>query len=913
MRSGHACARTQRRQASDIDNLRLRLRPALALAAYHYKGQPVTRFRPIILAGLVAALLHAPLQAQHGLADGGPFDPAVPTPTSVLGYELGERFTPHHLIVRYAEAVATASPRVRLDTVAHSHEGREVLLVTITSEANQARLEEIRRAARTLADPRTASAAELERLVAATPAIVWLGYTVHGNEASGVEAALAVMYELAAAGDPETRMILDSVVVLIDPVQNPDGHERHVQQVLWDRGRFPDPNPAAMEHGQAWHGSRTNHYLFDLNRDWLVHAHPETRGRMAVFTSWFPHVAVDLHEMGHNTTYFFAPPMPPVHQNVHPLIWKGWERFSRGNVEAFGAEGLGFYTREDFDEFFPGYGPSWPIMSGAIGMTYEQASSRGGAIERDDGTVLTLRESTRGHYVASRATLRTAATHRTERVADYLAFRQASIRDNARSALRTVAFADDGQGRATALVHVLQRHGIEVGRLNRPTDVRATAYGEDRTASVRLPAGTYVVDLAQPQGVLARTLLEPEAALDPAFVAEELERRETGERNRFYDMTAWALPYLFRVDAWWTGQAVGPAGPVLPGDGGGTTVAGGAGDASLPDRARYAYAFEPGHEASLRLLAALLADEVRVRHASHPFRADGTEFPLGAFVVIVNRNEADVHDRVRARTAETGARVVALHNARVEEGPDLGSSSVRPIPASRVGLVGGDGISATSFGAAWHAFDELFRFPVTRVGLAGLTQALDGFDVLVIPSAFNLGSRLGETGAEALTRWVRQGGTLITLDGATAWLASDEGPARLRVRDSEPAEDGRAPLPAAVPGAILRAEAHAGSPLLAGVAGTELPVVVFGTTIYEAPVGVRPGEVVLRLAPEDRLRLAGYLWPELPPRLAGAPYVWTERLGSGRVIAFAGDPNFRGITRGLLPLFANAVFLGPTM
>jgi hypothetical protein len=865
--------------------------------------------RSLVRVWFVVLWLPAGLAAQHGLADGGPYDPSIPSPRAVLGYDLGERFTAHHRVVRYAEALAAASPRVRLDTVAVTHEGREVLLATVTSEANQARLEEVRRAARRLADPRGETAAELERLVATTPTVVWLGYTVHGNEASGVEAALATLYELAAAGDAETRMILDSVVVLIDPLQNPDGHARHVQQVERDRGRFPDVNPRAMEHVQDWQASRTNHYLFDLNRDWVVHAHPETRGRMSVFTSWYPHVSADLHEMGSNTTYFFAPPMAPVNANVHPLIWEGWSLFSAGNQAAFAEEGLGFFTREGFDEFFPGYGPSWAIMSGAIGMTYEQASSRAGAVRREDGTVLTLREATQGHYVASRATLRTAALNRAGRVSAYLAFRQAAIRDNAPASVRTVVFADDGQGRAAALAEVLRRHGIEVGRLGADQEVRrAVSYLDGDVGRIRLPAGSYVVDLAQPQGVLARTLLEPEAALDPEFIEEELERRRVGERSRFYDLTAWSLPFLFRVDAWWTGERL--AGLV-----GAAANSAAAGAWAPPEPARFAYAFEPGDEASLRLLAALMADDVRLRHATRPFRAAGRDFPRGAFLVVVQRNDAGVHDRVLERAAETGARVVALHTAAVESGPDLGSSTVRPIPRARVGLVGGEGVSVTSFGSAWYTFDQLLGYPVTRLRAADLAAGLEELNVVVLPSAYGAAEALGEGGLEALERWVRNGGTLITMDGSTAWLADEAGLVRLsllRVTEREDGEPGT-PLPAHVPGAILRAVADVPSPLLAGIEGRELPVMLFGSTIYQAPADVAPGETVLRYAGEERLHVAGYLWPEVPGRVAGTPYLWTERVGSGRIIAFAADPNFRGMWRGLLPLFANAVFLGGTL
>ena len=274
-----------------------------------------------ILAALCWAAAPSLLHAQHAFSEGGSYDPAIPTPQSVLGYEVGERFTPHHMLMRYLDRLAATSRRVKVDTVARTFEGRELLEVAVSSEANMARLDAIRAANARLADPRGASGAELERAVATTPAVVWLGYTVHGNEASGVEAALATLYQLAAGQDAETRMILDSTVTLIDPVQNPDGHERLAQDTWRRRGAFgPDPDPNAMDHEGSWPGARTSHYLFDLNRDWFLHTHPETRARMRTFATWHPHVAVDLHEMGSNATYFFAPPMEPVNRNVDRSI-----------------------------------------------------------------------------------------------------------------------------------------------------------------------------------------------------------------------------------------------------------------------------------------------------------------------------------------------------------------------------------------------------------------------------------------------------------------------------------------------------------------------------------------------------------------------------------------------------------------
>ena len=868
--------------------------------------------------GLLLAVA-APLHAQHGLADGGTYDPRVPTPEAMLGYRLGERFTPHHMLMRYLEQLATTSARVRLDTVAHTFEGRELMRVVLTSEANRQRLDAIRRDAQTLFDPRRADAAELRALVARAPSVAWLGYSVHGGEASGVEAAIGVLYQLAAGTDAQTRMILDSVVVLIDPVQNPDGHERHVQDVMRMRSAFGVPTlPAAMIHTGTWPGPRTSHYYFDLNRDWFIHSHPETVGRVRTFMEWAPHVAVDLHEMGSNSTYFFAPPMEPINANVPQSVRDWWDIYAAANAEAMARHGWSFFRREGYDEFYPGYGVSWPVLNGAIGMTYEQASSAGGAIRRIDGTVITLREAVMHHYTTSMATLLTTARRRQQRVRDYLAFRQSAIHEQQRGPMRAIVFARDDDGRADSLAQRLIANGITVQRLRGAANLRnATPFAGNSSRNARVGEGAYVVDLAQPQGRMAKALLEPEAWLDSLFITEELASRETSQPNRFYDITAWSLPYLFRVNAWTVsappdGLEVVDAARAAPG-------------AAQPPRAGYGYAFRAGSETSLRMLAALLADSVRVSYARRSFRVGERSFPNGAFIVRAASNHEGVHETVRKHAAASGPEVIALSSAMVDEGTDLGSNSVIPVRPPRVALVGGPGISGNSFGFAWYAFDQRLRYPVATVSAASLTNALDDVNVVVVPSvqAPVLDRELGDGGRQRLGDWVRAGGVLITLDGGTSWLANERlGLSRLRVRsDTVRADTARAdstrrdapagaPLPAVVPGAIVRVQADTLSPLLAGIGTDNFGVLVFSDRVLRAPRDFRPGEIVLRYAPAAQLRIAGYLWPEVPARLAGTPYLWTERVGRGRVIAFAGDPNFRDLWRGLLPLFANAVFLG---
>jgi hypothetical protein len=854
-------------------------------------------------------------RAQQTYGTGGPYDPAVPSPRVALGYEIGDRFTPHYQMSRYLERLAATSRRVRLDTMGRTFEGRELLLAVVTSEANQARLDQIRADAARLADPRGASPAELAALTARVPATVWLAYTVHGNEGSGTEAALALAYQLAAGQDAETRAILDSCVVLIDPLQNPDGHERHVQDVSRARGMLGVPTfPGAMVHQGSWPGARGSHYYFDLNRDWFLLSHPETRGRVATFLRWWPMVAVDLHEMGSNATYYFAPPMAPVNKNVPASTLRWWDIFAAANAAAFDAHGWSFFRREGYDEFYPGYGVSWPILTGAVGMTYEEASSSGGAIRRTDGTVLTLREAAWHHYTAAWATLATTARRARERVRDYLAFRQQAVADGERGPMRAIVIERDDQGRADTLVARLLENGIAVQRLRAATDARdATEFGEPAPRAVRLPAGAYVVDLAQPQGRLAKSLLEPDAELDSSFIHEELESRRTGQPDRFYDLTAWSLPLAYRARAWWTRAAVGPADAVALAE-----LTADAPRPAAPAPARYGYAIRPGSEASLRLLAALLADSVRVWYARRPFAQGGERFPHGAFIVRVALNDSSVHETVRQRAATIGAVVVPLVSAAADSGTDLGSNSVFPLRAPRVALVGGAPISGNSFGFAWYAFEQRLGYPVTTVAAQTLDGArLEEFDVLVVPSvgAPQLERALGEGGRERIAAWVRGGGTLITIDGATGWLASERlGLARLRVRRDTTRADstGGAPLPADVPGAIVRATVDTLSPLLAGIRG-DLPVLVNSDRILSVPKDLRAGEAPVRFAVTARLRLSGYLWPEVPARLAESPYLWTERVGRGRVIGFAGDPNFRDHFRGLLALFANAVFLGPSM
>lgn len=851
--------------------------------------------------------------AQHSWSEAGrTYNPSVPTPRAILGYELGERFTTHKQMMRYIERLAAASPRVRVDTVSHSFERREMLLVTVTSETNMAKLDDLRNQARRLADPRVLSAGESDAIIGRLPAIVWLAHSVHGGEGSGVEAGLALLYQLAAGTDVETLMALDSTVVLIDPNQNPDGRERHTHDIqrTWSFQGL-STTPGALNNSGSWPGPRTSHYSFDLNRDWFIMSHPESKGRIASFLSWMPHVAVDLHEQGSSASFFFAPPREPDNKNNPRHLFKWYDIFAAAHGAEFDKHGWSYFRREGYDSFYPGYGEGWPMLTGAIGMLFESASSSGGAIQRNDGAIRTLRQAAWEHYTAEWATVRTSARRRTELVSDYAKARREAISIHAAGPMRAIVFERDDQGRADSLAMKLRANGIDVLRFNSNTELRdATPYGEARVQTpVRVAAGSYVVDLAQPQGHLAKAILEPDAELDSAFIRDELELRRTGQPDRFYDITAWSLPYAYRLKAWHTRTL--PAGA--------TAFAELARNVGTPvPRANYGYAFEPGSEASTRLLASLLKDSVRVWYAPKSFTTGGRAFPHGAFLVRVAPNGNDVHEEVAALATQAGAAVFPVASAGVDDGTDLGSNSVRPIAIPRVALLSGSPVSGNAFGFTWFALDQRIGYPASLVDASFVSGAgLSDFNVLIMPSLQGgaLDRALGEGGRNRLGEWVRNGGVLITIDGATAWLAQESTRlARVRVRRDTTRADSSAgaPLQTNLPGVLARATIDTLSPLLAGINTTEIPVFANSDRVLSPPKDIRAGEAVIRFAPESRVRLSGYFWPEMPARLAESPWLWTERVGRGRVIAFAHDVNFRDLFRGMLPIFANAVFLGST-
>lgn len=870
--------------------------------------------------------LLAPLA--HGRAVALPeLEPEVPSPSDFFGYALGTRFTHHHRLLEYLEHLAEASPRVETWQYGESYEGRPLTLVAVSTPDNVERLEELRTERLRLADPRGLSGDEIDRLAAELPVVAWLAYGVHGNESSSAEAAVAAAYVLAAGRGEEWDGLLSGTVVLIDPLVNPDGRERYVSFYEHARGRVPDPDPDAAEHFEPWPGGRQNHYLIDLNRDWSWVTQRETRHRLAAYRAWEPQVFVDYHEMFSESTYFFPPAAEPVNPLLDERTVAWLDVFGRANADAFDRQGWPYYKAESFDLYYPGYGDSYPGFRGAVGMTYEMAGhGRAGlAVERRDGTVLTLADRIARHLTTSLATVRTAAENREALLAT---FARARADAAARSGPAYLWPADAPE--AGALAELLELHGIDVGRLEGDVRLRARRLsgvdsgsagndsGPDEAAEERrFPAGTFVVHAGQPLGSLARTLLDRAPKMGEEFLERQRARLERNVGVEFYDITSWSLPLAFNLEAWVApapGRAL--AGKVREGRGEGRVGVAGEG--------RVGFLAPPAGLAGFRLAGALLREGIAFRVALEELELGGERYPAGTLFVPRLGNEGEgrppLEEALAPLAAEAGVRLAGVDTSYSTEGISLGSDLAPSVVRPRIGLLSGEGVSPTSCGFLWHLLDRQVRLPYSRLLTDRLGRVgLEGFDVLVLPDGRGYGRVLDGRVGEELARWVREGGVLVAVGSAHGWLVERE------LTSVEPwktpeAEGGEAgaeegePAPLArrhidTPGAILATRLTPHHPLAAGLPAPP-PVLFQGSELLE-PTG-DPQVDVLTAAPESPV-LTGVAWPEAEERLAGSLLVSIERQGQGAVVLFAQDPDFRLFWRGTAPLFLNAVLYGPTL
>ena len=819
----------------------------------------------------------------------------ITAPGDFLPHQLGENFTPHHMLVDYYQLVAEESDRVSLEQYGTTNEDRPLLLATVSTPENLARIDAIRennlrRAG--LLDGNTDP--ELDNI-----AIVWLSFSVHGNEAAGSEASMGVLYDLANPNNPETSQWLENVVVLLDPSENPDGYNRYTNWYRQVAARHPDPSPGAREHNEPWPGGRVNHYLFDLNRDWAWQTQKESRHRMVKYREWMPHIHADLHEQGYTSPYYFAPAAAPFHEYI--TDWQGnfQTEIGQNHARYFDQNGWLYFTRERFDLLYPSYGDTYPTFNGAIGMTYEQGGhSRGGrAIDLPTGDTLTLYDRVAHHRTTALSTVEIAAREAdrlTTEFANY--FRNSS--GNPRGNFKTyVVSAGNQPGKVRALTELLDRNGIEYRRATGSRKYRGTSYTSGEAVDGEVGAGDLIVSAYQPRSVLAQVLFDPSATVEDSVT---------------YDITAWSVPLAYGLETFATTDR-------LDVDTEDYTFADYQDPFSGVDLAT-AYAFALPWEGmnSARYLAALLRAGIQVRTSETAFTFGETEYPAGT--LIVNRGDNRVHPdfagTMRRVTREHEANVPVLETGfSVNVGGDLGGSNYSLIGEPKIATLSGEGIYPNEFGQVWYFFEQDLEYPLSIFEREDLMGIVEGdYDILVLPEGrYNF----SEAETEALTGWVRGGGKLIAIGSANGSLAGKDGfglknkeAEQDTLSDEEKREQRLQPyggqerrfIEGFIPGAIVQVEMDDTHPLSFGIGDAYSTLKVSDDAYDYLENGWNVGRV--RSEPQ----VSGFVGNKAYDKIQETLNFGVEPMRGGQVIYLVDNPLYRAFWENGKFLFANALF-----
>jgi hypothetical protein len=825
---------------------------------------------------------------------------AIPASDEFLGYKLGERFTPHARILDYFHLLTTRSNLITMQQFGETYEHRPLMLAVITSPKNRAALDSIRANVAALTDPNATTQTRANEIAKSTPAIAWLAFGVHGNESSSAEVSMEVAHTLLT--DPNSAPLLDNLVVLIDPLLNPDGRERYISWFVRTRGEDADPNPDAFEHNEPWPGGRFNHYLVDMNRDWAWSSQREVQARVAEYRKWNPQVFVDFHEMGYQSSYFFPPDARPVNANLPKDVDAWLEKFGRADAEAFTKKGWTFFTGEEFDLFYPGYGDSWPSLHGAIGMTYEVAghSRAGSAITRDDATVYTLADRIARHYTTAMATLRTASENRE----GLLQYTYEMMRKQVASGLNTYLLQPDSPN-FRPLIEMLERQSIAMSQLGTPLTIKASRIDSDTADTHLFPAGTVVINTRQPLGGLAQTLLERSPVFTKGYVEEQQKRAHADEPDEFYDLTSWSLPLAMNVDTYVTTLPVtGEMHPYAP---------------PAPPAfhaARYGYIIDGSEPNVYRAAGRMLRDAIHFNVSEDVVSVNDHNFARGSVVVLKGNNKSDLDASLEHVIHDTGAAITPIDSGWTGA-TSFGSSKIHFIKDPRIALVGGPRVNATSYGMLWHTLDVDTPLPHSNLSVESLRNTdLSKYGVIVLPDG-DYGDRFGKN-AEKLKAWLTSGGTLVVIKSASSFLREkDVEISKLKPWEApKKKDDDKDKTPATpelyndyrVPGATFRTVMNDRSYLTFGVPRSP-NVLIEGSAAF-LPVSHAVDNIVT--ITKEKPLVAGVAWNESLDRLKGSIYLVSEPYGRGQVITFADDPHFRLFWRGTLPLFLNAVLYSPS-
>lgn len=813
------------------------------------------------------------------------YDNRIPTPAEVLGAPVGEWHVRHDQLVQYMRVLADKSDRVTLTETGRTHENRPLLLLTITSPSNQQNISQIQQQhMQTISSGRKAPAD--------APLVIWMGYSVHGDEPSGANASLLIAYYLAAGQGPKIETLLNNNVVLLDPSVNPDGLSRFAQWANMHKGQNLVSDPNHREHRQHWPSGRTNHYWFDLNRDWLLLTHPESRARINQFHQWRPHVLTDFHEMGPNSTYFFQPGIPSrknpwtPDQNVRLT-----EALGDFHAAALDNTDQLYFTQESFDDFYYGKGSTYPDAHGSIGILFEQASSRGHLQDTINGP-LAFPDTIKNQVTTSLSTFAGALANK-QALLDFQTDFAKQTKDLISDDKQKGYLLSEGKdyGRFNQLKRILEQHKIDYFSLNKDAKIDDVTYSS---------VGTIFVPLDQPQYRLIKSIFS---------------ERKRFVDNTFYDVSNWNLALSFNIE--YT--------PVERSDLRKLAIAkdnGGLNKRELPaltDNA-YAYGFSWEDYYAPKLLQKLLAKGLQARISRSAFSAQtasgSISFPAGSVVVPSALKQPQTYRQtITELSQELNIPVWSITSGLTQQGIDLGSSRMRPIKKPKVMIVGGPGTSQYEAGEAWHYLDNHVGMPVSVIDLDRLSKTnIDTYTHMIW-----VNGQYGDVAAntsEKIADWVKRGGVLIGQQRATKWFSKQEWLKADFMKQSEVDgafngdnllfEDREAfAAKQRIAGAAFETTLDTSHPLGFGFSRSSLPVFRNSNAVLMMPE--KPFVTVAKYT--EKPLMAGYTSDELEDLISDSAAIVAHRMGRGRVIGFVNNPNFRGYWYGTSRLMSNAIFM----
>jgi len=883
------------------------------------------------------------------------FDRRIPSPESVIGFPVGTRAVTHSQLVSYLRILADASDLVKLTEYGKTHEARGLYYLIITSKDNHKKLSQIKADNGKLADPRKLqSDGEAQKIIEKLPAIAFLNYGIHGDELSSSDAALYVIYHLAASRDKQTEKLLEKEVIIIEPMNNPDGRERFLGQIFQMTGVVENPDIQAMQHTALWSRGRGNHYLFDMNRDWLILNQPEIRDLAPVIHDWNPHLLVDSHEQGPFSNYLFEPPNDPVNLHLSDSIMKWRKFFSAEQAQAFNKFGWTYFTRDWYSDWGPFYTNAWANLLGAVGILYEQARANSASVKQPTGQILEYRDTVHHHIVSTFANLQTLCDNKKQILTDFYQDRKCAVTENKDDKIFIIPPAKD-VARWQKFIDLIERQAIEVQFAQKDfTAEKVTDIYQQVSDSKDFPKGSAVIKTAQPLRRMLLTLLEFDLRLEDKFLEKERKELENHRGTLLYDTSTWSLPVCFGLDAFCADSVSDvKLSSTLPEQ-----------KVRLASSGQFGYLLDFSTNDIYPAIVRLLNEDCHPRAATKPFKINGTDYGRGTILLRGNENPENLCEILKKVNNDFDIEITAVDTALVEEGSDLGTSKFVLLSEPRTAIASQWPISSTSFGSAWYLIDNQLGLKCSPLNIQNIGRVdLRKYNCLVLPESHSLKSVLDDETIEKIKGWVEDGGTLIAIGSSAAFLADEDiGLSNVRLRQNvlekldeyaeavqkeRAARDikidpnliwdgdannqtctdsndkaGKEEKPGDIEklrrddewqqifsphGAFLLAELNPEQWLAFGL-DEKLAVFFSGRNCF---MSKHPVETPVRLVVEKELRLSGLLWPEARKRIADSAYATVERLGSGQIILFAADPTYRMWLAAQQRLLKNAILLGP--